>query len=133
MANSSINYLAGIFDGEGWVSVEKYNRQNNPRYNLCAGVANTFVPVLEEFKTRWGGGIYSQGKHVNLKVWTWRVSSRKAYVFLTNILRYCWIKRPKVEIGIAYLRGISNYRGYPRVPQEELDKREAFRQQIMAA
>lgn len=129
-------YFAGIFDGEGWVSITRtrpYGRHVTPRYSLYIGVANTYLPVLEAMKLLFGGSLGKTAK-VNLQCYAWRLTSHNAVRFLEALLPYLRIKRMQAEIGIEYMSVVSDGRGrFTRLTDEELAVREVFRLRLASS
>ena len=95
----NINYLAGYFDGEGCISMSRY--QN---YNLCCRVAsvNPAIPLL--FRDAFEGWIcyYKGRKEGHRDQVVWSISGKKVTSFLKRILPYLIIKKEEALIGVEY-------------------------------
>ena len=105
LTETDIAYMAGIFDGEGWVGVncsKPYGAHKSPRYTLQMGVANTYIPVLEMFVDEFGGYIKKQSK-ANKQCYSWRASSHRAKLVLETLMPYLKIKKEQAIIAIEYI------------------------------
>lgn len=92
-------YAAGIFDGEGMVTV-----RGKPCYSLAVEICNTDKRLIDWLHDRWGGSIRTQ-TFANPKHRTryeWKTSDRHAASFLRGVLPYLIVKREQAEVGVAY-------------------------------
>lgn len=98
--DAMLPYYAGFFDGEGCVSVHSRGRQWSV---LKASISNTDLPVLEDFKGRFGGGIYRGSSRRGVKPWwKWEATSKAAANFLETILPYSKIKAEQIEVALEF-------------------------------
>lgn len=99
-------YLAGLFDGEGYVGiVRRKTKTRKPYYhNLQVEVANTHKPTIDRVNKLFPGCVYSYKptKLTRKLCWDWRVSSHNAVRFLKTILPYLRIKRVQAVLGIQF-------------------------------
>ena|SRR3990167_10228679 len=89
-----IRYIAGFFDGEGYVG---FGFRMRPEVRIV----HTYLPVLEQLKELYGGGIYPRKKTpVRHKIaYDWvLVDSQKVYKFLSDIRPYLLEKKERVEL-----------------------------------
>jgi len=104
----NIAWLAGFYDGEGFVSIIKSKRNGyiNPRYYLQAGVSNTNLEILKEIQEEFGGYITSCKFTGFTKkgVYSWRVQNNKALPFLESIQPYTKVKDVQVCLALRFLR-----------------------------
>jgi|WetSurMetagenome_2_1015567.scaffolds.fasta_scaffold18767_3 hypothetical protein len=93
MDECEIAYTAGLFDGEGSISLvrQRIARFHSPQVS----VANTDREVLEWLQKRWGGSIVTkQPRKVAHSVsYDWRLTDRRALSFLQLIRPYLVIER----------------------------------------
>lgn len=86
-------YAAGLFDGEGSISLIRHhdNRTHSPQVS----VASTDYEVVSWFRERFGGSIVTkQPRQSNHSVsYDWRLTDRRALVFLDLIRPYLVIER----------------------------------------
>ncbi|SRR6266568_4060094 len=105
-----IQYLAGYFDGEGSISIQKWEGVKRPgsnvttSYQLHIKVTNTYRVVLGEFQQRFGGKVMSRGVSKQFPnsrpVYDWAIGGKLARTFLTEILPYLVEKRPQAELTL---------------------------------
>ena len=99
----SIKYLAGFFDGEGSITIERTHPENRPgpQYRLECAASQVAAEVLEEFQRRFGGAIRQHwcGSH---QIREWRIRSQEAYRFLTQIIKNLWMKKPQAKLGLIF-------------------------------
>lgn len=102
---NDIRYLAGLFDGEGTLGVYK---QKTTGYRRTAGITNTYMPVLEAFRSRFGGNIYPQRKATTTHkaTWGWELQNGpEIMLFLYKIRPHLTIKAEQVDVMLTYLEG----------------------------
>lgn len=131
LSKEQLAYLAGIFDGEGYVTM---SASQSPRYTLYVGIVNTYLPVLKLLQETFGGTLYllkrREGQLGKLPCFSWRVSQSDALVFLEAIYLYVWIKKAQTDVAIEYLRTRKTSKS--RVSTNEVAMRELCRQKIVA-
>ncbi len=108
-------YIAGFFDGEGCVRIEKrhFRRDNSPlytAYSICARIANTNRDILAWIQAAFGGSIYcgihrSRDKQGAYKVPYELVFSRQAetQAFLLAIAPYMRVRKAQVLLGLEFI------------------------------
>jgi hypothetical protein len=128
-----LSYLAGIFDGEGWVTIytAKGRKPGHApiRFTLQIGVANAYLPVLVELQDLFGGCVETAGKPVNMQVYRWVAPSKLAWTFLRCIRPYLRIKALQADIAIEFYEQCRNVQGV-KVSAEELDRRLSYKKRL---
>lgn len=130
-------YLAGFFDGEGCISVQKSKSYRNPLnpakyYTVRLSTANTNKDVIDYLEKLWGQ---------KLRVYTRKMSDprgnrRPCYhlecdkkdaviTFLKGIYPYSIIKKRQIELALRLIEhiAINNYMGRV-VPKKIIEYRE---------
>lgn len=128
-------YVAGLFDGEGTVSIAYCKRRRwktNPEklvcgFRLVTHISNTHRKVLEMVGETIGGEVYGSSqktKEHHKQVWVWRAQGRDLLLqFLLFVQPHCVIKARQVSIGLDYVTTIG-LKGSRVSPQHfELRKR----------
>jgi len=140
LTKTELAYMAGIFDGEGWVGVNTsrpYGAHKSPRYSLVMGVANTYMPVLEMFSDYYGGDIQRQSpshdKTSNKICYTWRTCSHKARIVLNDLMPYLTIKKEQAIIAIEYIDKHCKLQHGTKLTKEVLADREMYKLRIVSA
>jgi hypothetical protein len=131
-----IRYAAGLFDGEGYVRVARWEKPNSPhvRYQVVGGIGMTYLPVIEALHRRFGGSI-NQNRHdlrnPNARIqFTWHIASQTAASFFRKALPHLIVKRDEVELALKLQDSIDEYRhklGHHHVRHPERDKIFAYR------
>ena len=93
MVDTELAYAAGLFDGEGSISLvrQKNNRSHSPQ----VAVASNDLEVLVWFRKRFGGSIVTKRprKSTHSVSYDWRLTDRRALTFLQLIRPYLVIER----------------------------------------
>jgi hypothetical protein len=135
ISDTQIAYMAGIFDGEGWVGIntcKPYGAHKTPRYSLYIGVSNTYLPVLDMFVECFSGRIKNTNS-TNKPCYCWRTTSHKAAYVLETFMPYLTVKKEQAKIAIEYVNKHCNSFRSKLLTQEELNDRELFKTRIVAA
>jgi LAGLIDADG DNA endonuclease family protein len=114
----SPQYVAGLFDGEGMVSLCLCNRRpwkSDPskrtfQLKFVVGISNTHKPIIELLKRQFNGDISCSNRNSRHKaVWAWKVTGRDTQLkFLTYIRNFVIIKSRQVDLGIQYAKTIGD-------------------------
>jgi hypothetical protein len=115
----NISYVAGLFDGEGYVRINRWEKPNSThiRYNLVVGINMTYRPIIEMFGAEFGGGLHSNRydlRSANQRCgFCWVVASRLAAAFLRKIQPFVIVKKDQVDLALEFQ---ANVDGNPYVP-----------------
>lgn len=96
----SLEYLAGLVDGEGCIRLHPSNKGKYRKYYPRLQVTNTYRPILDMLVDQFGGAIHSS---LNKKKpnWAekhdWRLTGDKARELLNQLLPYLIIKQGKAK------------------------------------
>ena len=135
-------YAAGLIDGEGCITMNKYwdkrGKPNNHRYWVIVIIGMTDEEPLRALWEKWGGSL-TRRKRANKKwklVWVWQISCQKAYRFLEDILPYLKAKRPQAMVALQFRDATKNEKVIPtmgctyRLLPDNIEKREMYLQQM---
>lgn len=91
----SLEYIAGLFDGEGHVSITATKRRSGTDPKLTVRLTNTFLPIIREIQHMYGGHIYKarKVKEHYLQVYVLSLTVEESKKFLSDILPFLHIKR----------------------------------------
>ena len=121
MKKINLSYFAGIFDGEGSISLSKTNSSKSNTFVLYVCVGNTNEWIIQQLKFCFGGIVTYQEPKGNKKPrWMWTLQAQKALGFLVLIEPYLHIKRPQAEIAIRFQKH-KRRTGVYSPPQDYLD------------
>jgi intein/homing endonuclease len=97
-------YLAGFFDGEGCVSIGKYQGKHNrtPVYQLMIVIAQKVVMLPELCKMTGVGSVHAKRDKNGQVYQQWRMSPRDGVDFLKAILPYLKNKQMEARIAIEF-------------------------------
>lgn len=100
----SFEYLAGLIDGEGYISLRPSNKGKYRKYYPRIQVTNTYKPILDLLVEELGGTITpKRNKNPNWKEgYDWRLHGDAARKLLQDLLPYLIIKK---EAAIITLKG----------------------------
>jgi len=143
-----IRYVAGLFDGEGWITICKQNlggrfhySADYVRYQLVAGIGMTYRPLIEQLHKQFGGGFYinrtAQKKMPKSRAgFMWKLSSQPAADFLKLIEPHLIAKLDEAVAAIEFQRHIRkhthDFRYRPEMRPALYADREEFRRQLLA-
>jgi len=104
MKRTDLAYVAGMLDGDGYISICR--NRCKPQTMLRVGISNTNQWLIEWLHFGFGGGISKHKERGNCKTkWNWIISSNKAVEFLKLISPYLKLKRPQAELAIQFQSG----------------------------
>ncbi len=132
MLETSLEYLAGFFDGEGCVCITKSSRPpfGTHQYILHVSVTQVDPRPLYAFQARFGGHVYTQGKTRRGMQWT--ITAKRAVPVLEVLLPHLVVKRADAEIGIAFQAALQRNKTHGRTPSAAtVAERESFRAQLI--
>ena len=134
-----IPYVAGLFDGEGYITINKWEVPGRDyiRYQLFVGVSMTDKPIIEMLAAQFGGmcANYKKQKQPNhRRVFCWKVSSKSAVPFLRQTIPYLRVKREQAELVLRFQEHVtansSVFKYQPERRAELYEYREAIRQEL---
>ena len=136
-----IRYLAGLFDGEGCVSLVKQARVNSPlpSYSVRVVISMTNKPLIKAIYGQFGGN-YTERKGINgcRNVFSVMWANRKAIPMLTALIPHLHIKREEAEIALDFMMRLGSVGTafWRRATQADIDlllaEREAVRARLAA-
>ena len=142
MTDIELAYFAGLFDGEGCIQIghnKPQKRKRTEQHTLNCKVAMTNKQAVNSYLIFGGSVCVKQAslKNPNWKdQYVWAVNSNMALHFLEIILPYLKLKREEAQCGIEFQRfRTPSFFGKPGggrryISQEELNKREWYRQEL---
>ncbi len=110
----NISYVAGLFDGEGYVRVHRWEKPNSThiRYNLIAGINMTYRPIIEMLHAMFGGGLHSNRHDLRSTTqrcgFCWVVASQTAATFLRQVQPFVIVKKDQVDLALEFQANIDD-------------------------
>lgn len=123
MKKTDTAYIAGLFDGEGYITISGYSKGKNAgRVYLAVGINMTNEWPLQWLKFNFGGSLKcSKHKQQNWRdAWQWQLSANKAIIFLETLYPFLKLKKPEADTAIAFQRAknkIRYGRGHPKTAE----------------
>ena len=122
MMNISDEYIAGIFDGEGCIAINKSKKEIGT-YNLTVVLGMRCPTIPNILKEIYGGGLARRPNGVTV----WMIRCNKAVVFLEKIVPYLIVKKKQALLGIEYQKQKLSCKHLAKDQiQRELSRRELF-------
>lgn len=130
----SLEYLAGIFDGEGCCTILRYKLHGQDtagqqrHYTLRAQVGMIQKIIPQVFYERWGGCLrWDSNRRGKQGIWCWNMTGNKqTRKFYEDMLPYLIVKREQVEVALKFLDGLRiPFNRKIGMPSEQLAFRES--------
>ncbi|KKN51724.1 hypothetical protein LCGC14_0620110 [marine sediment metagenome] len=91
-------YLAGIIDGEGYVSILKKCDRESPRYQSYVAVSNTHHELIRWINEEFGGSVHHQPIEQHRKpVMMWTICANQADGLIKKVYPYLLVKRKQAQ------------------------------------
>jgi hypothetical protein len=106
---ASPQYIAGFFDGEGYITLRRSNRYTRTAasYRIVIGFTNKSKAILELIQQRYGGSIYPKArrnKEVHAAAWELSIFRNDGIQsFMAEIGPHIILKRPQVDLALEFL------------------------------
>lgn len=112
------SYLAGVFDGEGYISAQTaLNRFNHRIYSrLSVGVGMISAQTIEAFRRRFGGAHYLSTQKSGRILHTWIMSGANAVEPLAVFSELCVVKRDQAVLALMFARYLKEGRAAGKRP-----------------
>ena len=98
-----LSYVAGFFDGEGSVIIVKRKPRNKERisysYSILATISQRDGAIMDWLVGNFGGTVVYKDKKDYL-CYDWRITHKKAEIFLKEILQFTKYKKPQIEVAL---------------------------------
>lgn len=127
----SKEYIAGFFDGEGMVRLNKTNIKERSYYSLQVVIVNTDLEPLIQIQELYGGTIAERikGKSHHKTSYRWRATANDAERFLREIRPYTIVKNEQMDVALGFQESIralpKRYGGrYSKTPLSEIKRRD---------
>lgn len=117
----SVEYLAGLFDGEGYIIVDHRKRATHrvERCQIKVGISLVYKPVVQQLADQFDGilNVNDSAHRKNPRnriVYAWVASSKPAIAFLKMVTPYLIIKREQAELALLLQDNIDEHYGFMR-------------------
>ncbi len=130
-----IAYIAGLFDGEGYIRINRWKKPNSThiRYNLYCGINMTHKPVIGFIQQQFGGSLHEIDRRPKNEKWrpvfNWICGSSAAANFITQLRPYLIVKAPEVDLALEFQRNVEENKSFlKRLPKAGSPERDAVMQ-----
>ena len=115
-----IIYMAGFFDGEGCVGINKTSRGSEMfKYRVEVQITQVDIRPLLLFKKHFGGSIMLIEKTKPYQdIHHWTVTNKKADLVLKKIYPYLIYKKKKVKLALKYI-ALPRLSNIPNIGQQK--------------
>lgn len=120
-------YMAGFFDGEGYVGILKRTRKTwNTEYFIQISIGQKDGATMDWIVNNFGGHLHRVKRD---GTFYWIISNKDGYKFLKQIIPYLKYKKPQADLAIEFYENRELKRP---IPKEELERRENIYLQMKA-
>lgn len=125
-------YIAGFFDGEGSVRIERSktthgNGAEGHRYRLVTSIASTDKSVLTFIQSLYGGNVRSREGKGNQRDWyEYLLVNEHANTFLIDLLPYLIVKKERAELAIRFRSVQESRKGKVQLRESKTLKEEMY-------
>lgn len=121
-------YMAGFFDGEGYIGLLKRIRKGKyVEYFLQMSIGQKDGAVMDWVVEHYGGHLHVVKRDNS---YYWIASNRAAYLILKRITPFLKYKKPQAELAISFFEGFERVKR--SVPKEEIERREKILNELKA-
>jgi hypothetical protein len=125
----SLDYLAGLFDGEGYIGISVSGGKGRPKLHyLVCSLGMIHEGAVEAFKTEFGGCVTRKEKTSSGKtLYRWKTSNENARQFLMEIRPCLFVKAEQAAVALEFCATRVRTR---HLTDEEILRRETYRQRL---
>jgi len=135
-------YIAGLFDGEGCISLTKCSRikerYKTPTFTLRARIRMTDSNIINWLYITIGGNYYGERNPTSRRIkspngkpyFEWGVAGRNAIEFLKQIYPYLKVKHLQAEIAFKFGNTIKYC--YGKLPNDIVNQRAKLRSEMIS-
>ena len=132
----SYQYIAGLFDGEGSITITRRYKDGKTWYCLVTNLTNTYLPILETIRAMFDPrnqklvrqSLKSNHAYLTARMpcYSWQAASAVAEKFLHCIYPYLHIKKEQAELAFEFREHIAKYRHVHKIGGQHRDNIEAW-------
>ena len=135
MKKLDLAYIAGLFDGEGSLTIFSFLRNGRKFHTLSISIANQDKQVISWVRDLFGGSVHdcmsaASKKGTGNPCWMWTTGSQVAKRFLLAVGPYTKIKKARVELAIQFQNTKSRGRRSQLIPASLIEKRDWYQSEI---
>jgi hypothetical protein len=134
--NLSLEYIAGLFDGEGWITVSK----NKKTFIPIVGIKMNGFNLLKKLHNEFGGYFYQRKNYINRPLTEWTLKGAFQVIpFLKKIEPFLIIKKEQAQLCLELCSTFSIRKSNGdwikkiKLNKDIINQRETFKKQIKEA
>jgi hypothetical protein len=134
--NLSLEYIAGLFDGEGWITVSK----NKKTFIPIVGIKMNGFNLLKKLHNEFGGYFYQRKNYINRPLTEWTLKGAFQVIpFLKKIEPFLIIKKEQAQLCLELCNTFSIRKSNGdwikkiKLNKDIINQRETFKKQIKEA
>ena len=130
-----LSYVAGIIDGEGWISIKKnkpHVTRPGTQYFLELGVENTSEKLMLWLEANFSGLVYlRQPRNPKWKpIYSWKLRCSRAAALLSEISDILVIKSDRAKLALKFTETIGTKYNNIGLPNNVFTARESMFQEM---
>ncbi len=114
-------YMAGFFDGEGYIGIQKRQRGKYTEYYLVISIGQNDGKQIDWVQKNFGGFVHRVKRDASF---FWIARDLVAYKILKRIVPHLKYKKPQAEIALKFYEEREERKR--RISKEEMDRRESL-------
>ena len=124
-------YLAGVFDGEGCISLTIWNSEH-PKLSLRVQMVMHTPLLVALFQARFGGSLTTTEKEDGKIRYTWTITGKNSKEALEVFSVLCQYKNREADLALEMIETITSGGRVPdwEIRQEIISRREKVRQEL---
>ncbi len=132
MKDTDIAYVAGLFDGEGYVDIYQASTSNKSKsisLMLRVIISQKDGSIMNWLEKNFGGYVRME-RRKDSWIYRWDIRSQKAKDFLVLMMPYLKIKLAQAKLAIEfeevkgkYLETLKGFQGFRKLTKNEIGKR----------
>lgn len=121
--NMTLAYIAGFFDGEGFIGITRRKKKKsvNYAYYIQVAVGQKDGRIMDTLKDMFKGNIHTLKRDGS---YFWSCSDRTAFDFLKQITPYLRYKKPQAEVAMSLYDNFLIRKKFNMISDEEIKRRE---------
>lgn len=129
--NLTLEYLAGFFDGEGYVGVICHRTQGG-YFTLRASLVNTNKIILQTIQRDFGGkiGVHDHKDNTHRKRWTLTWHGNDAKTMIRSILPFSIVKANEIRLALDFPIGAHIQKGTNKAELVNKEKQQEIYSQL---
>lgn len=128
-----ISYIAGLFDGDGSISIKRETYKKSISHTLQIKLSNDSFEIVSWMQNNFSGSTYVDRSKIGaFPTSVWRTSANLAENFLQQVFPCLRLKIPQAKLALQFRNEKKRNRSRRPLTLETLKRREQFKQRMHA-